>query len=114
MKKKTSNTNLSKSSHKTIAQKTNPVVHKDPARRGGSVSELTEPDKEEFQNRKKISKKVAETQKQQANSSKDRRSERISDSGMRDDDDDGEVLQPAKKSKLDPKTGKVWKCKFKK
>jgi hypothetical protein len=65
----------------------NPTAKKGPAKSGGTVDGIEPADKEEFENRERISKKAAEEEDKNRDW---RKINRISDSGVRDDDDDGE------------------------
>jgi|ERR1043165_275888 hypothetical protein len=64
----------------------NPIAKKGPAKRGGTTEGIEPADKEEFEKRERNAKKAAE---EEDKSKAWRKINRISDSGVRDDDDDG-------------------------
>ena len=63
-----------------------PKSDKDPLNHAGTVNGINEEDKEEFKDRQRNSKKAAKEEDEQLEI---RKANRISDSGVRDDDDDG-------------------------
>ena len=88
-------------STKNTNKETNPIAKKGPAKRGGTVEGIAEEDKEEFEHREEIAKKAAETEDADREW---RKINRISDSGVRDDDDDGADANP--EDTEDPDTAK--------
>jgi len=79
-----------KSITKNLKKEINPIAKKGPAKRGGSIAETEEADVEEFEEREEIAKKAAETESESEEEARGwRKINRISDSGVRDDDDDG-------------------------